>query len=172
MKLRPDGLSELLYSPRLKARLVAPLLADGAPGPEEYSARIGIAPAILARWKAEAHLLAQLARPNPLSRLLGGLKKRTIGDKIRILHEVSSLEGEDRAAYLAREKLREEDLRRWKSRIEKALGEAPGSTGDERAATPPPDPEESKPATGLEKLGETLRGLGGKKKEGTEQEKG
>ena len=107
-----DQLVPKHYSLAFKEKMVNKLIGKNAVSANRLSKEVGVCQDSLSRWLREAHTLPPVAKDKRPARRL------TLEKKIEILAAAAKLDGEQLAAYLAREQVTLADLQRWRVALE------------------------------------------------------
>ena len=108
--------TEMQYSAKFKARIVAKMVGPHAVSANALSDEVGIHQPTLSRWLREAHTVP--AMPKKPRRLKEGVHARRPQDwnpeeKLRVVVEASGLADEELGAFLRKEGLHQAQLDEW-----------------------------------------------------------
>ena len=107
------------YSQAFRQKLVQKMMGPHARSATALSAEVGIPQPTLSRWLREAHTWEAVSKSKP--KKSPPTKKWPPQEKLRVVHETSTLSEEELGEYLRREGVREGQLAQWREALEGAV---------------------------------------------------
>jgi len=123
--------TEMQYSAKFKARIVAKMVGPHAVSANALSSEVGINQPTLSRWLREAHTVPAMRKKTTRS-VKNGVPARRPQDwspeeKLRVVVEASGLADEERGAFLRKEGLHQAQLDEWLAMARSSLAVRKGT---------------------------------------------